>query len=104
SPRTPIPLFFALPLPDALPIFGRPSAARLRPPPDAQRPVENSTAMTNFLEPFAAFCDKQKRGGSSHVPLPNAPAPCSLRRLRLRSQEHTSELQSRENLVCRLLL
>src|SRR5690606_40646496 len=26
------------------------------------------------------------------------------RRLRLRSEEHTSELQSRENLVCRLLL
>src|SRR5690606_42038233 len=28
--------------------------------------------------------------------------PCGL--LRIRSEEHTSELQSRENLVCRLLL
>src|SRR5690606_41801782 len=28
----------------------------------------------------------------------------ALRRLRGRSEEHTSELQSRENLVCRLLL
>src|SRR5690606_42133780 len=28
----------------------------------------------------------------------------TLRDLRLRSEEHTSELQSRENLVCRLLL
>src|SRR5690606_2735310 len=32
--------------------------------------------------------------------------PCGapVRRERLRSEEHTSELQSRENLVCRLLL
>src|SRR5690606_41714873 len=30
--------------------------------------------------------------------------PFSLPFLRLRSEEHTSELQSRENLVCRLLL
>src|SRR5436309_7656424 len=29
---------------------------------------------------------------------------CSGRTLRVRSEEHTSELQSRENLVCRLLL
>src|SRR5690606_40015040 len=40
--------------------------------------------------------------------LPHAPLPCSRfrrkRRSRLRSEEHTSELQSRENLVCRLLL
>src|SRR5436309_6221711 len=33
-------------------------------------------------------------GGTSRVPSPPA----------LRSEEHTSELQSRENLVCRLLL
>src|SRR2546421_9433762 len=32
-------------------------------------------------------------------------APCSsLKRTRLRSEEHTSELQSRSDLVCRLLL
>src|SRR5690606_41863090 len=31
------------------------------------------------------------------------PRPCSARRC-TRSEEHTSELQSRENLVCRLLL
>src|SRR5690606_42088428 len=29
---------------------------------------------------------------------------CCLRHTQLRSEEHTSELQSRENLVCRLLL
>src|SRR5690606_40730493 len=32
------------------------------------------------------------------------PAPFSFRIILLRSEEHTSELQSRENLVCRLLL
>src|SRR5690606_41659591 len=31
------------------------------------------------------------------------PAPRSTRTTRARSEEHTSELQSRENLVCRLL-
>src|SRR5690606_39713967 len=34
----------------------------------------------------------------------SAEAVARLRRLGLRSEEHTSELQSRENLVCRLLL
>src|SRR5207302_3284029 len=33
-----------------------------------------------------------------------APTGCPLRSPRCRSEEHTSELQSRENLVCRLLL
>src|SRR5690606_41786207 len=33
-----------------------------------------------------------------------APATCTAVRLMVRSEEHTSELQSRENLVCRLLL
>src|SRR2546430_10131224 len=31
-------------------------------------------------------------------------APCDAARLRRRSEEHTSELQSQSNLVCRLLL
>src|SRR5690606_41915184 len=44
-------------------------------------------------------------GGARRRPglLARAPLPPALR-LRLRSEEHTSELQSRENLVCRLLL
>src|SRR5690606_39326542 len=42
--------------------------------------------------------DEEQRGpGAVHVP--DQPAP-----LHVRSEEHTSELQSRENLVCRLLL
>src|SRR5690606_41947621 len=35
---------------------------------------------------------------------PRWPPPCSPRSPTHRSEEHTSELQSRENLVCRLLL
>src|SRR5436309_5189091 len=34
----------------------------------------------------------------------SGPSACRRRRARPRSEEHTSELQSRENLVCRLLL
>src|SRR5437016_13465889 len=40
-------------------------------------------------------------GGSSHLPLPGRAA---LLVLDTRSEEHTSELQSLTNLVCRLLL
>src|SRR5690606_41817549 len=37
--------------------------------------------------------------------IPPIEAPAAIRaRCRIRSEEHTSELQSRENLVCRLLL
>src|SRR5436309_12190316 len=38
------------------------------------------------------------------VPLDSPTGRRSVRRPSLRSEEHTSELQSRENLVCRLLL
>src|SRR2546422_7541286 len=38
------------------------------------------------------------------TPGPGLVAHCHLRVLRLRSEEHTSELQSRLHLVCRLLL
>src|SRR5260370_26542282 len=35
---------------------------------------------------------------------PRTPAACAARSIRSRSEEHTSELQSHLNLVCRLLL
>src|SRR5690606_39594876 len=46
------------------------------------------------------------RKASSHASPPScaAPARSSHTRSSTRSEEHTSELQSRENLVCRLLL
>src|SRR3989442_10939273 len=51
--------------------------------------------------PFAVPCPR--RGGPS--PLGRVcRVPCAVHRLRARSEEHTSELQSRPHLVCRLLL
>src|SRR5688572_32098602 len=48
---------------------------------------------------FAAFCILKS------LRVPRAPAPAaSPARRRSRSEEHTSELQSQSNLVCRLLL
>src|SRR5690606_41712437 len=55
------------------------------------RPVADSHASSpqaTFHTPGSITCD--------HVPFEGAAPP--------RSEEHTSELQSRENLVCRLLL
>src|SRR2546422_4883318 len=45
-------------------------------------------------------------GRSIHTGLPSAPARCAaaVSTLMTRSEEHTSELQSRLHLVCRLLL
>src|SRR5690606_41947382 len=43
-------------------------------------------------------------GGAHRGPPAQAGAPAAVGRLRKRSEEHTSELQSREKHVCRLLL
>src|SRR2546427_4826990 len=50
---------------------------------------------------------RRHRGADPAVPLAPAPSRCSRRRALgsiERSEEHTSELQSQSNLVCRLLL
>src|SRR5690606_41304564 len=56
-----------------------------------------------------ASADGMPNRGGGEGPLQIRVEPLELRRVRelvgqLRSEEHTSELQSRENLVCRLLL
>src|SRR5690606_39410158 len=53
----------------------------------------------------AGACRPPKHGGASSPPSPTTPtwSPSCWAGSR-RSEEHTSELQSRENLVCRLLL
>src|SRR5690606_40049119 len=59
--------------------------------------------------------DRAAEGGGRRTPSASAavadrarrreePGPAAAQRPRLRSEEHTSALQSRENLVCRLLL
>src|SRR5690606_41705183 len=53
------------------------------------------------------WCFHLRRGNGAHREPRGTPGPpCRAPALshRLRSEEHTSELQSRENLVCRLLL
>src|SRR5215475_11867433 len=65
-----------------------------------------------FLRPHREFAVRRISDLTSTAPsgpgaltLQGTGAPaCGLRRVPRRSEEHTSELQSRENLVCRLLL
>src|SRR2546430_10114568 len=51
----------------------------------------------------AIRCDADRRGGDGERPHPRGGVE-SLGRVDVRSEEHTSELQSQSNLVCRLLL
>src|SRR5690606_39582651 len=68
------------------------------------RGATNVTAFRRALDalPFAATDDAEQSFFSSRSD--SARATASRRRRAHRSEEHTSELQSRENLVCRLLL
>src|SRR5690606_40468846 len=77
------------------------------PPPS---PTRRSSDLLQSGEPAAALAQLQARHGEApgpqhlaeHLVLLHHPLPRPLRPQR--SEEHTSELQSRENLVCRLLL
>src|SRR5690606_41002867 len=100
SPPTP---FSTLSLHDALPISSAvslpSSSAVLRRP--CPKPVG---AMPRSLPPCsaswqAACSSRPWRGSSTRSPSAPSSTPWAPR-----SEEHTSELQSRENLVCRLLL
>src|SRR5690606_40668384 len=82
--------FYTLSLHDALPIYGSRRCSRSS----------------------RCFCSCAARGGrrrcSRPIPAARLPVPTGWNArvvvARSRSEEHTSELQSRENLVCRLLL
>src|SRR5690606_40023042 len=58
--------------------------------------VPNTAAFAGFVTEIVS-----PWSASHHVP---ATYPCCRNSVGFRSEEHTSELQSRENLVCRLLL
>src|SRR5690349_23699003 len=73
---------YTLSLHDALPIFGAMARVQLR-------KLEAILDQTRSLK--AAFLDELAQAGKP-------------RGFQLRSEEHTSELQSRRDLVCRLLL
>src|SRR5690606_42050994 len=83
---------YTLSLHDALPIWTTPSTIRPAPTRTAScrspRPVPSSSASPS---------SRARRRATSRAAWPRT-------RRGPRSEEHTSELQSRENLVCRLLL
>src|SRR5690606_9730738 len=73
--------------------LGPPSTSRQR----GQCPAHRAAPTTTADPPNRAASRLRVASGSSITPASRSPAP-------VRSEEHTSELQSRENLVCRLLL
>src|SRR3712207_2566060 len=85
---------YTLSLHDALPIFfhGVARVAKLHLRQSLCRPGEVILKPRNGAVPVTT------------LELPPALARCPHRLLRFRSEEHTSELQSRQYLVCRLLL
>src|SRR5690606_41504290 len=84
-----------LPLHDALPIFRRPGVVALPQPAADDRQPAHARDRRARRQPAA----RHSRRGRSAPPADPGFQPDGAR-----SEEHTSELQSRENLVCRLLL
>src|SRR5690606_39641647 len=103
SADTPTPELYTLSLHDALPISAPSGTAATA----CGLPLPGYATASS-----AAACARHRESASSpgcHSHPDHAPAPGSCLRCRpwrsgRRSEEHTSELQSRENLVCRLLL
>src|SRR5690606_41718349 len=85
-----------LSLHDALPISRSASSDAARSPRSGGRSNRSSPTRSPASSPHGTASPP-----SGAVPTPSAGMPCHAGR---RSEEHTSELQSRENLVCRLLL
>src|SRR5699024_12219309 len=82
-------------------------------PPPARNPIyapprnQPTTAYPHSSEPAdSPPHEPPHHGHAQHPPTPHATHPegTSRRMGRMRSEEHTSELQSRFDLVCRLLL
>src|SRR5690606_41630439 len=82
---------YTLSLHDALPIF---------PPSGGRLPHEACRSRRAWPKPYRP---RKRRQVRKHLPSPR-PDGVFVADTVLRSEEHTSELQSRENLVCRLLL
>src|SRR5690606_6876337 len=68
-------------------------------------PASNDFTQTTSLKHNASHKRRPDKGVRWRAEGPEQPSwPCYVFNLEHRSEEHTSELQSRENLVCRLLL
>src|SRR5690606_40026520 len=90
----------SLSLPDALPLSAPEAGSRFH---GSARPVERDRTVRD-IQSAAASTTRTPR-----IPMTEAAPRVRTRlstpaRVLIRSEEHTSELQSRENLVCRLLL
>src|SRR5690606_41877690 len=98
----PTSVIYTLSLHDALPIYhGHPRLLQ-------QRPALPRAVLRRSGNPHPALSRFAGEGSDLRAPCPwsspcHAPSPV-LAPSPARSEEHTSELQSRENLVCRLLL
>src|SRR5690606_42139545 len=90
----------SLPLRDALPIYSVDKSA-------TYGRSDGTIGVRASLDPQRRQCRQRAPGaiaGGRAEPLAAGVDPAPRGAVALRSEEHTSELQSRENLVCRLLL
>src|SRR5690606_41654983 len=71
--------------------------------PDTDNPARPGSAPARLRRPRLRSSQRAKIAASSWNALNSSALPDGSRK-KNRSEEHTSELQSRENLVCRLLL
>src|SRR5690606_41517516 len=85
---------FFLSLHDALPIYPQDKGTQSR-----QRQVRTGDVVDLATRTIFAFTGTQQQDTSQ-----GGSRTCQVHDTGTRSEEHTSELQSRENLVCRLLL
>src|SRR5207302_8763945 len=74
--------------------------------PDTAPPDIYTLSLHDALPISSVRCSWSASGAAASPPSPRRPLPSESprRRWRLRSEEHTSEVQSRFDLVCRLLL
>src|SRR5690606_41526695 len=90
-----------LPLHDALPIWGDGRGGGT----DRVRGGYGTAGAAACPAPARRHAPRPGRGSGGSVVAPHVDRPAAAGQLvAARSEEHTSELQSRENLVCRLLL
>src|SRR5256886_7553708 len=67
--------------------------------------VQMSLTLTGLIPGGKGACFGGEKNSLTRVPkVPKLPPQETARRLLTRSEEHTSELQSQSNIVCRLLL
>src|SRR5262249_56394086 len=71
---------------------------------ESGRPLQNSRGYGSSRSPFVVPSDHRVTMAPPHNPSPARPHAAFISARRRRSEEHTSELQSLTNLVCRLLL